>query len=136
MAKTDFQTVDEYLATFPESTQQALRQVRTAIREAVPEAEERISYQMPAYKYHGWLVYFSGFTNHYSVFAIHSDALVEAFGDELAGRKIATGTIQFPLDQPVPVDLIRRMVRYRADALREAANETGGGRRRSAARPG
>ena len=117
MAKTDFKTVEEYLATFPCLVQEALRAVRLAIREAVPEAEEVISYQMPAYRLNGWLVYFGGFKKHYSLFAIHSDALVEAFTDELSGYKIAKGTIQFPLDRPVPVDLIRRMVRHRAEVL-------------------
>ncbi len=113
MAKTDFKTVDEYIATFPETVQDVLGTVRSTIREAVPEAEETIGYQLPAYRYHGWLFYFGGFTKHYSLFG-HSDSVLEAFREELSTYEISKGTIKFPLDQPVPVELIRKLARYRA----------------------
>lgn len=114
MAKTDFKTVDEYIATFPESVQEVLQTVRSAIREAVPEADEAIGYQLAAYRYHGPLIYFGGFAKHYSLFG-HSDTVLEAFADELSGYQLSKGTIKFPLDKPVPVALIRKVVRYRAD---------------------
>lgn len=114
MASTGFKTVDEYLATFPDSTQQELREVRRAIREAVPEAEETISYQIPAYRFHGWLIYFAGFKKHYSLFCPRSEALLEAFKDELSAYQIHKSTIKFPLVRAVPVELISSMAKHLA----------------------
>ena len=115
MTKPRFKTVEEYLSTFPPNVQEVLRTVRAAILETVPDAEEGISYQLPAYKFHGWLVYFGGFQHHYSLFAVNSESLLEAFKAELAPYKVSKGTIQFPLNRPVPVDLIRAMVSHRAE---------------------
>jgi uncharacterized protein YdhG (YjbR/CyaY superfamily) len=113
MAKTDFKTVDEYIATFPADVQAILETIRKTIREAVPEAEEVINYQIPAYKYHGWVFYFSAYKNHFSL-SCPPPTHFEAFQDELAPYKLSKSTIQFPMKDGVPTDLIRRMAQYRA----------------------
>src|SRR5687767_7813848 len=104
MARTTFENVDAYIATFPKDVQKILKTVRQAIRTAAPQAQEMISYQIPAYKFHGWLMYFAAFKNHYSVFGA-TDDFVDQFKKELAGYKIGKGTIRFPFDEPVPVAL-------------------------------
>ncbi len=116
-------TVDAYIASFPEDVQEVLRTVRATIRAAAPDAEERMSYQMPAYKHHGWLCYFGAFTKHYSLFAVNSEGAVVKFGDRLARYKISKGTIQFPLTEPVPTELITDIVKLRMEEneAREAA---------------
>jgi uncharacterized protein YdhG (YjbR/CyaY superfamily) len=114
MAKTDFQSVDEYIAAQPETVREVLERVRSAIRQALPEAEEIISYQIPAFKLHGGLVlYFAGWRRHYSLYPAN-DLLVAAFKDELAPYKVNKATIRFPLSQPVPVRLIGRIAKFRA----------------------
>ena len=118
MAKTDFKTVDEYLSTFPDRAREALETVRRTIREAVPEAEEMVSYQMAAYRFHGLLIYFAGFTNHYSLFCPQPALLLEAFKEELSPYEVSKSTIKFPLDQPVPVELIGNMAKHRAEEFR------------------
>lgn len=121
MAKTDFKSVDEYIATHPEDVQAILRRVRSAIRKAVPGAQEGISYQIPTYKLHGgYVVYFAGWKQHYSLYPAN-DHLVAAFKDDLAPYKISKGTIRFPLSQPVPVKLIERIARFRAKEAAERA---------------
>jgi uncharacterized protein YdhG (YjbR/CyaY superfamily) len=122
MAKTDFKSVDEYITTQPENVQAILQRVRSAIRKALPGAEEVISYQIPAYKLHGGAVlYFAGWKQHYSLYPATSP-LVEAFKADLAPYKVDKGTIRFPLSQPVPVKLIERIARFRA---KEAADRAG-----------
>lgn len=113
-------SVDEYIAGFPPDVQDTLRAVRAAIREAAPEAEEVISYQMPAYRLNGWMIYFAGFAKHFSLFCPYSDAILAAFANELRPYKISKSkaTIQFPLDRPAPMDLIRRMAEFRAAEFR------------------
>ncbi len=101
MAKTNFKSVDEYIAAQPEARHAVLDRVRGAIRAALPRAEEVISYQIPAYKMPGGtLLYFAGWKQHYSIYPATA-ALVAAFEDELATYKISKGTIRFPLSQPV-----------------------------------
>ena len=118
MARTDFQSVDEYLAAQPEAAQATLRRVRAAIRKALPDAEERISYQIPAYKLHGGTVlYFAGWKEHFSLYPA-SAALVAAFGDELAPFVVSKGTIRFPLSRPVPVTLVERIAKFRGEEAR------------------
>ena len=114
MAKTDFKSVDEYIATFPSDVQDVLRTIRQTIRDAVPDAEEVISYQLPAYKFHGWVFYFGGFKNHYSLSCPPPFSVFTAF-KELAPYELSKSAIKFPLDQPVPVKLIGDMARYRAN---------------------
>lgn len=114
MAKTDFKTIDEYLDTLPEAARKILGQVRTAIKDAVPNAEETISYQIPAIKYHGWIFYFSAYQKHYSLAFPPPSGIFEVFKEELARYKQTKSTIQFPLDEPVPVKLIDKMARFKA----------------------
>jgi len=114
MAKTDFKSVDEYIATHPEDVQSILQRVRSTIRKAVPGAEEVISYQIPAYKLPaGPVLYFAGWKQHYSLYPA-TDRVVAAFKDDLAPYKVSKGTIRFPLSQPVPVKLIERIAKFRA----------------------
>src|SRR5215510_2812019 len=104
MAKTDFKSVNEYIASKPKETQLVLKRVRSTIRKAVPSGEEMISYQMPVYKLDGVpVLYFAGWKQHYSLYPA-SDALVAAFKDELSRYDLSKGTIRFPLSEPVPVD--------------------------------
>jgi uncharacterized protein YdhG (YjbR/CyaY superfamily) len=106
-----FKNIDEYIATFPENIQTILQELRQIIRDAAPEAEEAISYQMPAFKLKGNLVYFAVFKNHIGFFPTSSG--VEKFKKELSGYKISKGTIRFPLDQPIPFKLVTKIVKYR-----------------------
>ena len=118
MAKTAFKSVNEYIASQPEAAQRVLKRVRSTIRKAMPEAEEVISYQIPAYKLHGRpVLYFAGWKQHYSVYP-STAPVVAAFKDDLAPYEISKGTIRFPLSEPVPVRLIAGIAKLRA---REAA---------------
>jgi len=121
MAKTDFKSVGEYIATQPENVQAILKRVRSTIRKAVPGAEEGISYQIPAYKLPGGpVLYFAGWKQHYSLYPA-TERVVEAFKDDLAPYKVTKGTIRFPLSQPVPVKLIERIAKLRAKEVAESA---------------
>jgi uncharacterized protein YdhG (YjbR/CyaY superfamily) len=111
MKQTSFKNIDEYIATFPPETQTRLSQLRAAIHEAAPQAEETISYQMPAFRQNGVLVYFAAFKNHIGFFP--TAAGIEAFKDKLSTYKTSKGTIQFPLNQPLPLDLIKEIVKTR-----------------------
>ena len=115
MAKTDFQNVDEYISTFSPEMQAILESVRAALRAGAPDAEEVISYQIPALKYHGWLFYFSGFTNHFSLSHPPPCAAFDAFKEQLHRYKRSKSAVQFPLSEPVPVDLIREMAAFQAN---------------------
>ena len=119
MAKTDFKSVDEYMASQPETVQGILGRVRSTIRKALPGAEEAISYQIPAYKLRGGAVlYFAAWKQHYSLYPA-GERMVAAFQDELAPYKVNKGTIRFPLSQPVPVKLIGRIAKFRAKEVAE-----------------
>jgi uncharacterized protein YdhG (YjbR/CyaY superfamily) len=114
MAKTEIKSVDDYIAAQPEPTAHTLELVRSAIRKALPKAEEVISYKMPAYKLHGKIVlYFAGWKQHYSIYPVGA-SLLAAFKDELAAYEVGRGTIRFPLNVPVPVKLIEGIARFRA----------------------
>jgi uncharacterized protein YdhG (YjbR/CyaY superfamily) len=103
--------VDEYIASFPLRTQEILQQIRATIKAAAPEAEEVISYGMPAYKLNGELVYFAGYKNHIGFYATPTGH--EAFEKELSKYKQGKGSVQFPIDEPLPLDLITRIVKFR-----------------------
>ncbi|MGZ4854816.1 MAG: iron chaperone [Candidatus Angelobacter sp.] len=110
--KTPPRTVDEYLARVPEPARNALTKIRAAIRSAVPpEATETISYRMPAFKHKRTLVWYAAFSNHCSLFP--TAAVIEAFKDELKGFSTTKGTIHFSLDKPMPVALIKKLVKAR-----------------------
>jgi uncharacterized protein YdhG (YjbR/CyaY superfamily) len=110
-AKRTPKTVDSYIAQFPEDVQVILRQIRAVIKESAPSAEERISYQMPGFYLHGMLVWFGAHQNHIGFYP--TSAGIEAFKKDLSGYKFSKGAVQFPLDQPIPYDLIRKMVLFR-----------------------
>lgn len=111
----DYRSVDEYIAAQPESAGPALASVRAAIRKAVPEAEESISYGIPAYKIRNKpLLYFAGWKRHYSLYPAPKE-LIAAFAEELAEYEIRGSTIRFPLALPVPRVLIGRIARFRAN---------------------
>jgi len=117
MAKTDFKSVNDYIASKPKDVRVTLKRVRSTIRKALPAAEEVISYQIPAYKLNGVTVlYFAGWKEHYSLYPA-SDALVAAFKNELTNYELSKGTIRFPLSEPVPVNLIERLAKFRAQQL-------------------
>lgn len=117
MAKTNFKSVDEYLAAQPEPARDALERVRTAVRGAVPAAEEVISYNIPAYKLNGSrMLYFAGWKQHYSLYPA-GPRLVAAFKRELAPFEVSKGTIRIPLSQPIPVELIESIAKFRAKEL-------------------
>lgn len=121
MAKTDFRSVDEYIAAQPKNVQVVLRRVRSIIRKAVPAAVEVISYQMPAYKIaEGPFLCFGGWKQHYSLYGA-SDALVAAFQGALAPYSVSKGTVRFPLSEPVPVKLIERIAKFRAKEVARQA---------------
>ena len=109
--------VDVYLDALPEPQKKALTHLREIIKETAPTAEEVISYGMPAYKYHGMLVYFAAFKKHCSLFAVNNDV----FEEELQDYEISKGTIQFSPEKPLPDDLIRKIVQYRMRANEENA---------------
>lgn len=117
MARTSFASVDEYIAAHPEGTRAVLERVRGAIRAAVPRAEEGISYQIPVYKVRGRpVIYFAGWKAHYSVYPA-TGLVVSALKAELMPYEIGKGTIRFPLGQPVPVRLIARIAKLRAQEV-------------------
>jgi len=119
MAKTDFKSVDEYIALQPEAVQGILERVRSTIRKAVPGAEEVISYKIPAYKLQGGpVLYFAGWRKHYSLYPATA-GVVAAFKDDLAPYEVNKGTIRFPLSHPVPVKLIERIAKARAKEVAE-----------------
>jgi len=103
--------MDEYIGTFPEDVQRILSELRQTIREAAPEAEETINYQMPTFTLNGNLVHFAAFQNHIGFYPTPSG--IEAFRKELSRYKGAKGSVQFPIDEPLPLPLIRRIVEYR-----------------------
>jgi len=109
--QTKFQDVDTYIASFPEDVQTSLEQVRTAIKTSAPKAEEVISYNMPAFKFHGILVYFAGYKNHIGFYSFPSGH--KAFEKELSIYKQGKGSVQFPIDKPMPLALIKKMVKFR-----------------------
>jgi uncharacterized protein YdhG (YjbR/CyaY superfamily) len=110
-------TIDEYMAQFPLEVQTKLREMRELIRAAAPEAGEKISYGMPTFYLRGNLVHFGAFKHHIGFYPVPSG--MEAFKEELSAFKTSKGAVQFPLDQPLPRDLITRIVEFRvAENLR------------------
>ncbi|MDX2246939.1 MAG: DUF1801 domain-containing protein [Bacteroidia bacterium] len=108
---TSLKDIDTYICEFPEEIRILLEQVRATIRRAAPEAEEAIKYAMPTFVLNGNLVHFAAFKNHIGFYPVPSG--IEAFKEELSVYKMGKGSIQFPLDQPLPLDLITRIVEFR-----------------------
>jgi uncharacterized protein YdhG (YjbR/CyaY superfamily) len=109
--RKQFKTIDGYIQTFPEEVQALLEKMRRTIRKAAPEAEEAISYQIPTFKLNGNLVHFAAFKNHISFFPTARG--VEAFKKELSQYVGSKGTVRFPLDEPIPYGLVRRITMFR-----------------------
>ena len=108
--------IDDYIAGFPADVRRCLNQVRAAVRRAAPDAVEAIKYRMPTFVLDGNLVHFAAFKNHVGFYPTPS--AIEEFKQELAPYKSAKGSVQFPLDQPMPLDLVRRMVEFRVKQAR------------------
>ena len=126
MAKTDFKNVREYIASHPPPVRRALTRVRSAVRKGMPDAEEAISYQIPAYKIDGHAVlYFAGWKEHYSLYP-STRRMIATFKDDLARYQVSKGTIRFPLSEPVPAALIAAIAKFRATEVREPRQKTTG----------
>ncbi|MDP1552102.1 MAG: DUF1801 domain-containing protein [Methanobacteriaceae archaeon] len=108
-----FETIDEYIAEFPEDIQNILEKIRKTIQDTVPEAEEAISYGMPTFKLQGNLVHFAAYKNHVGFYPAPSG--IEAFKEEISKYKSSKGAIQFPLDEPIPYDLVEKIVIFRVN---------------------
>lgn len=106
-----YQTIDEYVLLFPPNVQEILNNIRNLIREEAPDATEKISYQMPTFALYGNLVHFAAYTNHIGLYPTPTG--MEAFQKELSIYKRGKGSVQFPLDKPLPYDLIREIVKFR-----------------------
>ncbi|MBK6663497.1 MAG: DUF1801 domain-containing protein [Thermoflexaceae bacterium] len=122
MARPAFESVDEYIATFPEPVREILREVRAVIRAAVPDAAEVISYGVPAYRLHGgFVIYFSGFTAHYTLSFPPPFTVFEAFAGQLARYPVSKSAVRLPLNEPVPAELVRELALFRAAELERRA---------------
>jgi uncharacterized protein YdhG (YjbR/CyaY superfamily) len=118
-SKTTIKNIDDYLALFPKETQSLLQQIRATIKKAAPEAVEKISYQMPTFFLNGNLVYFAAFKNHIGFYPVPTG--IEKFKKELSVYKTSKGAVQFPLDKPLPLALITKIVKFRvAENLKKA----------------
>jgi len=106
-----FETVDEYLSAFPKNTRDILKKLRQTIKQAAPQAKEVISYNMPAFKLNGMLVYYAAYKEHIGFYPTPSG--IEAFKKELSGYVGAKGSVQFPINKPMPFDLISKIVKFR-----------------------
>ena len=111
--KVRFNSIDEYIATFPKDVQKIMKQLRTTIKAAAPKAEEKISYQMPTFTLNDkYLVYFAGWKTHIAFYgAPRGNA---EFKEDLSAYETGQGTLKFPLDKPMPLDLITKIVKFRA----------------------
>lgn len=108
-----FKDIDSYIASFPVDVQEHLHQIRITIKKAVPLATEKISYGMPTFYLNGNLIHFAAYKKHIGLYPAPQG--IEAFKKELSVYKGAKGSVQFPLDQPMPLDLIERITKYRAE---------------------
>ena len=109
--KTAFQSIEEYILQFPPDIQEILKMLRKVIKESAPEAEEKISWQMPTFVLHGNLVHFAAHKNHIGFYPAPSG--IDAFKNELSGYKGAKGSVQFPIKKPMPYELISKIVKFR-----------------------
>ena len=110
-SRSQFKTIEEYIAEFPKNVRDVLEELRRVIRESAPKAEETISYGIPTFKLNGNLVHFAAYKNHVGFYPTLSG--IKAFRKELSPFKTSTGTVQFPLYKPIPFDLVRKIVKFR-----------------------
>lgn len=121
--KTGFASIDAYIAAFPAEIQKMLSELRATIQAAAPAAEEKISYQMPAFALNGNLVYFAAFKNHIGFYPTASG--IAAFQKELSAYQGSKGSVHFPLDKPLPLKLVTRIVKFRvAENTKKAAGKS------------
>ena len=114
--QSKYSTIDEYISTFPQNVQKLLEQVRKAIKDAAPDAVETFGYGVPAFKLNGkYLVYFAAFKNHIGFYPAPDG--IEAFKEELKIYQTSKGAIQFQYDQPLPLDLVTKITKYRAKVI-------------------
>ena len=109
--KKRFETIDQYIATFPPNVQDILEKLRKAIQNSAPDAKETISYQIPAFKLNGNLVYFAAYKDHIGFYPTSSG--IRKFRKELSHYEVAKGTVRFPINERIPFDLVRKIVKYR-----------------------
>jgi len=109
--KKQFKTMEEYISTFPKKVQDILEKLRQTISKSAPKAEETISYQIPTFKLNGNLVHFAAYTNHIGFYPTTS--AIEAFKKELSPYEKSKGTIKFPINKPIPFDLVSKIVKFR-----------------------
>ena len=119
MGKTQVESIDEYIAGFPQDVQKLLKQMREIIRKAAPEAGEAMKYAIPTFTLHGNLVHFAGYKNHIGFYPAPSG--IESFKKELSKYKSSKGAVQFPLDEPLPAALITRIVKFRVQESQATA---------------
>ncbi len=134
MKTTTPRNIDEYIAGFPPDVQASLQQLRAVVREAAPDAEEALKYRMPTFVLQENLVHFAAFENHIGLYPTPS--AVEAFQTDLKDYVHAKGSVQFPLNRPVPFALVKRMVRFRVKEVREKVPEALTAPKRAVRRPG
>lgn len=115
--------IDTFISGFPKDVQRVLEQLRTTIREAAPDAEETINYGIPTFTLHGNLVHFSAFKSHIGFYPTPSG--VEKFKNELSPYELAKGSVKFPLDKPIPLDLVSRIVEFRVQENLDKAKSKG-----------
>ena len=120
--------IDEYIAGFPKDVQKILNKIRSTIKKAAPKAEEAISYQIPTFRLNGNLIHFAAYKNHIALYP--APRAVEKFKKELARYGAGKGTLRFPLDEPIPYDLITKIVEFRAKQNLEKAKEKAKGKKR------
>ena len=111
--KQEYKTIDEYIRTFPEPVQKILKELREVIKKEAPGAQEKISYQMPTFFLNGNLVHFAAYDHHVGFYPTPSG--IEVFKTELSVYKNAKGSVQFPIDKPLPFELIKKIVRFRVE---------------------
>ena len=134
-SRRQFETIDEYIGMFPEDVQRILNELRQTIRVAAPAAQETINYQIPTFTLNGNLVHFAAFENHIGFYPTPSG--MEAFKKELSGYKGAKGSVQFPIHEPLPLPLIRRIVEFRVkENLEKKLKKMSGGKKSQKGEPG
>jgi len=118
-ARTKFKTVEEYFSALPPGIKTKLEEIRKTIAKTAPGAEEVISYNMPAFKLNGMLVWYAAFKEHIGFYPRPSG--IEVFKKELSAYKMAKGSVQFPIDEPLPLSLVKKIVKYRVKENQEEA---------------
>jgi uncharacterized protein YdhG (YjbR/CyaY superfamily) len=111
--KREFNKVDKYIASQPEHVRPTLELLRKTIKKAAPKAEELISYRIPAFRFHGMLIWYAAFNNHYGIYGFPKT--LEIFKDKLKPYELSKGTIRFPIDKPLPLNLITEIIKYRVN---------------------